>query len=87
MIERNLVLSHLNIIFRDVLADENLILSDETTAADVENWNSLSHIQLVVAIEKLFKIRFSAKEIKSWTNVGDMVTCIQGKKSRSAIFN
>mgnify|MGYP003945978977 FL=1 len=87
MIERNLILKHVNIVFQDVFADEGIILSDETTANEVEDWNSLNHIQLVVAIEKLFKIRFTAKEIQEWKNVGEMVTCIQGKKSRSAIFD
>lgn len=87
MIDRNLILKHVNIVFKDVLADEHIILSDETTAADVEDWNSLNHIQLVVAMEKLFKIRFSSKEIRSWHNVGEIITCIQGKRSRSAIFD
>jgi acyl carrier protein len=86
MIARELILQHVNVIFKDVLADESIELTERTTASDVEDWNSLNHIQLVVAIEKLFKIRFSSKEIQSWHNVGDIINCIHGKKSRSSIF-
>lgn len=63
-------------IFRDILDDEDLILTDNTTAHDVDGWDSLSHIQLVVAMEKYFKIKFSAKEILSWKNVGELIDSI-----------
>lgn len=63
-------------IFRDILDDEDLILTDNTTAYDVDGWDSLSHIQLVVAMEKYFKIKFSAKEILSWKNVGELIDSI-----------
>lgn len=76
---RNEIFKNVNEVFIDVLDDENIVLSEETTANDVDDWDSLNHIQLVVAIEKLFKIRFSSKEIQSWKNVGEMISCIQGK--------
>lgn len=77
--ERNEILKQVNLIFIDTLDDEDLIIEESTTANDVDEWDSLTHIQLVVAIEKHFKIRFTAKEIQSWNDVGEMLNCIQEK--------
>jgi len=77
--EKSDVLKKVNLVFIDVLDNEDIILSYETTANDVEDWDSLNHIQLVVAIEKQFKIRFTAHEIQSWKNVGEMIDCILAK--------
>jgi acyl carrier protein len=77
--ERNEILKQVNLIFIDTLDDEDVIIEENTTANDVDEWDSLTHIQLVVAIEKYFKIRFTAKEIQSWNNVGEMINCIQEK--------
>ena len=59
---------------------DDLVLTDETTADDVEEWDSLSHVQLVVALEKSFGIKFTSREILSWDNVGDLIDCIEKKK-------
>jgi acyl carrier protein len=70
------ILKAVNEIFIDVLDNDNIGLSMITTANDVEDWDSLTHIQLVVAIEKHFRIRFTAAEIQQWKNVGEMCAAI-----------
>jgi acyl carrier protein len=76
--ERNEILKQINVIFINTL-DEEVRIEEKTTANDVEEWDSLTHIQLVVAIERHFTIRFTSKEIQSWNNVGEMLNCIQEK--------
>lgn len=78
--ERQEIFEKLNEIFEDVLdLDETPNLTDETSADDIEEWDSLSHIQLIVAIEKEFKIKFTAKELATWNMVGEAVETIQKK--------
>jgi acyl carrier protein len=77
--EKAEMLKQINSIFIDVLDNEDIVLTEETTANDVEDWDSLTHIQLIVAIEKHFKIRFTSREIQSWSNVGEMMECIKSK--------
>ena len=77
--ERNDILKQINDIFIDTLDNEELLIIEATTADDVEEWDSLTHIQLIVAIEKKFRIRFTSKEIQSWSNVGEMLNCIETK--------
>jgi len=73
------ILEKLTAIFKDELDNDDLILTNETTAEDIEEWDSLSHIQLIVAIEKAFKIRFTSSEIQSWNNVGEMISSLESK--------
>lgn len=77
--ERIEILKQINDVFIDVLDNEDVVLAEETQASDVEEWDSLTHIQLVVAVEKKFKIRFTSKEIQSWNNVGEMISSIDSK--------
>ncbi len=77
--ERTDILNQVQDVFRDELELDDLVLNDETTADDVEEWDSLSHVQLVVALEKHFNIKFTSREILSWDNVGDLVDCISQK--------
>ncbi|REC80219.1 acyl carrier protein [Chryseobacterium elymi] len=73
------ILAKLTTIFHDELDNDTIVLSFETTAEDVEEWDSLSHIQLIVAVEKAFGVRFTSSEIQSWNNVGEMIDCILTK--------
>jgi len=75
------ILKELNEIFIDILDNKDLVINEKTTAADVEECDSLNHIQLVVAIEKHFKIRFTSKEIQGWNNVGEMINSVSSKLS------
>lgn len=79
--EQHEILVGVQEIFRDILDNDDIILTLQSSADDVEDWDSLSHIQLIVAIEKKFKISFSSKEILSWKNVGEMIDCILAKKA------
>ena len=74
--ERKEIFDKMEEIFTDIM---DLKLNDETSADDIEEWDSLSHIQIIVAIEKAFGIKFSSQEMITWKNVGDMVDCIQNK--------
>jgi acyl carrier protein len=66
-------------IFRDVFDDPELELRDQMTAADVEEWDSLSHIRLIVSVEQAFNIQFSMAEIEELKNVGEFVSLITRK--------
>ena len=59
-------------VFRTVFDQPELVLRDDMTAADVENWDSLNHIDLIVAIERKFKIKFTTREITGLKTVGDL---------------
>lgn len=68
----NDVIAQFNRIFIDVLEEEDIILKYETVADDIEDWDSLTHIQIIVAIEKHYSISFTANEIATFKNVGEM---------------
>lgn len=78
--DRNQILAEVQDIFRDILDNEDIVLLEETTANDIEEWDSLSHVQLVVAVEKHFNMRFTSEEIMNMANVGEMINTIIVKK-------
>jgi acyl carrier protein len=75
--DHNQIIKDVNDIFIDVLDNEDIKLTTATTAIDIDEWDSLNHIQLVVAIEKHFKVKFNTTEIQSWKNVGEMCSAIE----------
>lgn len=77
--ERTEILSKLRDIFRDVLDNEEITLAETTSANDIEEWDSLANVQLIVEVESEFGIRFTSTEIMSWKNIGDWISCIDSK--------
>ena len=71
----------LNNIFRTVFDDKSIQIAPQTTADDIDGWDSLSHISLITAIEEHFKIRFTQKELLTLRNVGDLHRSIETKLS------
>lgn len=71
--------ARLNEIFCEVFDDEDIRIRPEMTANDVDGWDSLSHVNLIVAIETKFNIRFNQKELLTFKNVGDLLKCIESK--------
>lgn len=66
----------LNEVFQEVFDDESIVVKPETTADDIEDWDSLEHINLVVAIENHFNMKFNMNEVTTMKNVGEMVEII-----------
>ena len=66
-------------VFRTVFEDDDLVLTPELSAKDVENWDSFNHINLVIDIESTFEVNFTTEEIGSMNNIGDLVTVLQAK--------
>lgn len=74
------IINELQEIFREIFDDE-IIISNETTADDIEDWDSLTHMQLIVEIEKKYGIKFTTAEIKKAANVGEFIDIIKDKLS------
>jgi len=70
------VRNDLNDIFREAFMDSSIFLYDETTAKDIEDWDSLMQITLVTAIEKKYDVQFSLDDVMKLKNVGDMINLV-----------
>jgi acyl carrier protein len=66
-------------VFIDVLEDEKLVIHEDYNADDIDDWDSLTHIMLIVETEKKFNIKFLSSEITSWKDIGAMITAIESK--------
>ena len=73
------IYAQLTTIFHDVFDDDTLALTPDLTAASVPEWDSFNHINLIVAVESRFKIKFQTAELESMNTVGHLVTLIQKK--------
>ena len=79
---RNDIIKRLNDVFRDVFDDSSIVVTDKTTSADIEDWDSIEHINPIGAVEDAFGLRFKMKEVSGMKNVGEMIDIIseRGKK-------
>jgi acyl carrier protein len=74
-------LEQLNEVFRETFDNDELVVSPQTTAQDVEGWDSLMHVTLVINVEKAFRVRFTSAEVASLKNVGELVSLIDRRRS------
>jgi acyl carrier protein len=77
--ETNEIVSRLTPIFRDVFNDDALVVSEGMTAVDVPTWDSLSNINMIIAVEKAFGAKFSIKDVRNLKNVGELIALIKRK--------
>lgn len=73
------LLLRVNEVFRSVFDDDELSVSRETTAADVQGWDSLMHVRLMLSIEKAFRVRFLSSEVASLKSVGSLIDLLSSK--------
>jgi len=73
------IYSRLAPVFNQVFDDETIEVTPQLTAKDVDGWDSLTHIRLILSVEKAFKIRFTTSEIGNLENVGDLVALIRAR--------
>lgn len=79
--ERDEVIAKLTPIFREVFSDNSIELRDDMTAADVENWDSLTHMLMITKVEEVFGVKFKLKELNKLKQVGDIVVLVEEKIS------
>ena len=72
----NEIIPRLNCVFRDIFGDDSISVTADTTSADIEDWDSLAHINLMDAVEHEFGLRFKMREVSSMKNVGDLIMLI-----------
>jgi acyl carrier protein len=78
-VEKSEIESRLTPIFRDVFSDDALVVTEGMTAAEVPTWDSLSNINMIIAVEKAFGVKFSIKDVRNLKNVGELLDLIKRK--------
>jgi acyl carrier protein len=73
------VKARLNRVFQDVFDDESIQIDDVMTADDIDEWDSLSHITLILGVEREFRVKFTAAEVGSLANVGAMIKLLMDR--------
>ena len=73
----NNLMLRLNAVFRDVFGDDSLSVTPDTTSDDIEDWDSIEHINLIASVESEFAMRFKMREVSGMKNVGEMIAIIQ----------
>ncbi len=81
-VDRDDAKGRLTTVFREVFEDDGIVISDGTTAADIDGWDSVTHILLVVATEKEFGVRLSAAEVGKLQNVGKMLDLLAQRATK-----
>jgi acyl carrier protein len=76
------ILDQLTPIFREVFDDEGIVLSRQTTADDIDAWDSLSHMNLILAVELKFRVKFALGELQSLKNVGELADLVAKKMNK-----
>ena len=79
------IVTRLTSIFREVFDDDDLVLKPELTANDVDGWDSLTHIRLILSVQKAFGVKFSSVEMSRLKNVGDLVALTKHKQTQGAV--
>jgi acyl carrier protein len=74
-------IERLNAVFCMVFDDDTIRIKPETTAPEIDGWDSLSHVNLIVAVESRFGIKFTQKELHTFKSVGDLLRCIDSKSA------
>ncbi len=78
--DRQQILDEMGNIIRDIFDDDTIVVTDNTTAADIEDWDSLEQINILVAAERAFSVKFSVGEIEGLKNVGELVDLVVKKR-------
>ena len=76
---KNEIIEKLTAVFHEVFNDNSIVLRDDMTAADVENWDSLTHMLMITKVEEVFGIKFKLKELNKLKMVGDLINTIESK--------